>query len=146
MQLQTVNRTDAEKIFGSFTNVAGATITTGQAVCMTNLVASLDGNQAVQPATGVLHLFMGLTVADVADNAVGRYQCYGYNGSVFYFSEATSVSLAVGQHVFGPGNASLGVGATGLSTYPAGCVMMLASIGAVVRSGTGYTQGFIRAM
>jgi len=145
MQLQTVNRTDAEKIFGSFTNVAGATMTTGHAVCMTKTVASLDGNQAIQPAAGNLSAFMGLTVADVADNVQGRYQCYGYNGSVFCFSEATSVSIAVGEHALGPGNASLGVGVTGF-TDVLGPVIMLASIGAVVRSGTGYTQGFIKAM
>jgi hypothetical protein len=146
MILQTVNRTDAEAIFGSFTNVQGATLTTGYAVAFTTLVASLDGNAAVSPAAGSANTFAGVTVADVANTAVGRYQAYGYCGSVFYFAEATSVSLAVGGLAAGPGVAgSLGVGVTGLS-FALGPVIIVASVGAVVRSAGGYTQGFIRAL
>lgn len=146
MQLQTVNRTDAEKIFGAFTNAAGATITTGYAVAFTTVVASLDGNKAVLPAAGSDRTFAGISTSDVADNAVGLYQAYGYCGSVFYFAEATSVSLAVGAHAAGPGVAgSNGVGVLGV-TFAIGPVVIVASIGAVVRSAGGYTQGFIRAL
>ena len=146
MQLQTVNRTDAEKIFGSFTNAQGATMTTGYAVAFTTTVASLDGIKAVLPAAGQLNTFAGISMSDVADNAVGLYQAYGYNGSVFYFAEATSVSLAVGGLAAGPGVAtSNGVAVTGMS-FVLGPVIIVASVGAIVRSAGGYTQGFIRAL
>lgn len=146
MQLQNINRTDAEKIFGAFTNVQGATITTGYAVAFTTTVASLDGNAAVIPAAGQINTFAGIATSDVANNQVGLYQAYGFNGSVFYFAEATSVSLAVGGLAAGPGVAgSLGVGVTGLS-FALGPVIIVASVGAVVRSAGGYTQGFIRAL
>ena len=146
MIIQSVNRTDAEKIFGAFTNAAGATITTGDAVAFTTTVASLDGNKAVLPAAGQLNTFAGISTSDVADNAVGLYQAYGYCGSVFYFAEATSVSLAVGGLAAGPGvAASNGVAVTGLS-FALGPVIIVQSVGAVVRSAGGYVQGFIRAL
>ena len=145
MQLQTVNRSDAEKIFGAFTNAAGATVTTGYAVCFTTTAASVNGINAVLPATGQLRTFAGICTSDVADNQVGLFQAYGYNGSVFYFAEATSVSITTADHGLGPGPASLGVGATGLS-FTQGPVILLNSVGAVIRSAGGYVTGFIKAM
>uniref|UniRef100_A0A6M3L0S5 Uncharacterized protein n=1 Tax=viral metagenome TaxID=1070528 RepID=A0A6M3L0S5_9ZZZZ len=145
MQLQTVNRDDAEATYGNFTNVQGATITTGYAVCFTTTAASANGNNAVLPAANNIRTFAGISMSDVADNAVGRYQAYGYNGSVFYFAEATSVSVTAGGHAAGPNASSLGVGYTGLSTA-FGPVIILASLGAIVRSAGGYITGFIRAM
>lgn len=146
MFTQTVNATDAEKVFGSFTNAQGATITTGYAVAFTTTVASLDGNKAVIPAAGQVNTFVGVSYDDVADNGVGTYQSYGYNGSVFYFAEATSVSLAVGGLAAGPGvAASNGVGVTGMS-FVLGPVIVMVSVGAVIRSAGGYVTGFIRAM
>jgi hypothetical protein len=145
MQLQTVNRTDAEKIFGNFTNAHGATMTTGYPVCFTTTAASVDGNLAVLPATNNLRTFAGVTDSDVADNATGRYQSYGYNGSVFFFAEATSVSVTTPDHAAGPAAASLGVGYTG-TTVLFGPVIVLESVGAVVRSAGGYVIGFIRAL
>lgn len=145
MQLQTVNRSDAEKIFGAFTNAQGATMTTGYAVCLATAVASVNGINAVLPATAHLRTFAGICVSDVPDNQVGLFQSYGYNGSVFYFAEATSASLTAPDVALGPGPASLGVGATGLS-FTQGPVVLLNSVGAVIRSAGGYVTGFIKAM
>src|SRR3990167_2191225 len=146
MQLQTVNRSVAETIYGNFTNKAGATITTGYAVALTTTVASLDGNLAVLPAASQQRTFVGVAASDVADNAVGRYIAYGYAASVFYMAEATSVSVTTPDHCAGPGVAgSNGVGYLGITTvfHP---VVILSSLGAVVRSAGGYISGFVRAM
>ena len=146
MILQLVNRSDAEKVYGAFTNAQGATITTGYAVAFTTTVGSVDGNLAVLPAAGNVNTFAGISTSDVANNAVGLYQAYGYNGSIFYFAEATSVSLAVGGLAAGPGVAgSLGVAVTGFS-FALGPVIIMHSVGAVIRSAGGYVQGLIRAL
>ena len=146
MFTQTVNFTDAEKVFGSYTNGQGATITLGYALAFTTLAASVNGNLAVIPAAGSVNTFAGISYEDVADNAVGTYQAYGYVDSVFYFAEATSVSLAVGGLAAGPGVAnSNGVGVTGMS-FVLGPVIIVESVGAVIRSAGGYVKGFIRAL
>ena len=145
MNLQAVNRDSAEKMYGNFTNAQGATFTTGYAVCFTTTAASNTTNKAVLPATSNIRTFAGVSLSDVANNAVGRYQSYGYNGSVFYFAEATSVSVTTADHAAGPAASSLGVGYTGL-TYVFGPVIIMQSLGAIVRSAGGYIQGFIRAM
>jgi len=105
----------------------------------------VNGNLAVLPATSNLATFAGIVKADTANNAVGTYQAYGYNGSVFYMAEATSVSLTAPDHGIGPGPSSLGVGALGVS-FALGPVVTLVSIGAVIRSAGGYIKGFIRAL
>lgn len=146
MQLQTVNRSTAETLYGNFTNGAGATITTGYAVALTTTVASLDGNLAVLPAASQQRTFLGIAASDVPNNAVGRYICYGYAASVFYMAEATSVSVITPDHCAGVGVAgSNGVGYLGITTvlHP---VVILTSLGAIVRSAGGYIQGFVRAM
>lgn len=144
MQIQAVNRTDADKVYVNFTNKSGATLTLGYAVALTTLAASLDGNQAISPAANSSKSFIGIAASDVANNAVGKAQAYGYVASVYFMAEATSVSLAAGLHGAGPAVAnSYGVGPTGFTTA-FGPVLLVASIGAVVRSAGGYTQGFIR--
>lgn len=145
MQLQAVNRTDAEKIFGNFTNSEGATMTTGYAVCMTTVVASVDGNKAALPGTGNVRTFVGITDTDVADDAVGRFQSYGYNGSVYFYASANSLSIVTTDHCAGPAANSLGVGYTGVTTvlHP---IVILESVGAIVHSAGGYVQGFIKAL
>ncbi len=145
MIIQQLNRTDAEKVWGAFTNGAGATITKGYGVHMAMLPASIDGNLATLSDAANQRTFMGVADDDVADNAVGLYQCYGYAASVFFFADATSVSLVAG-HAAGPGVASsLGVAGKGVS-FAIGPVVILESVGAVIRSAGGYVQGFVRAM
>jgi hypothetical protein len=145
MNIQQLNSTDAEKIFASFTNNQGATITTGYAVAFTNDTASNDGNKAVIVQAVSSRTFAGICESDVANNAVGRYQCYGYHGSIYFFAQATSVSLTA-DHACGPGTTnSLGVAPTGV-THGIGPVVLMQSVGAVVRSAGGYVEGFIRAL
>ena len=145
MNLQTLNATDAEKIFGNFTNAYGQTITIGNAVHFTTAVGSVNGNLAVGTRDVSVRTFAGIAISDVADNAGGLYQCYGYNGSVYYLAEQSSLSLTA-DHALGPGDtASIGVGVTGV-TFALGPVILCVSLGAVIRSAGGYVTGFIRAM
>ncbi len=145
MQVQTANRTDAEIVWGSFTNVSGATITLGYAIAFTTTAASLDGNAAVIPATGQLGTFAGcVVIADVPDNEVGTYQAYGYLASTFIFATGTSVTNAI-DVTLGPGPSSLGVNSTGLVDILAP-VRSMEAIGAAINSPGGYAKCFIRAM
>lgn len=144
MQTQTVNRTEAEVMFGNFTNNEGATITTGYGVSYTTTAASVDGNKAVLPAASNLRTFAGIAESDVADTDVGRYIAYGYASSVHIFAHGTSVTIAV-DVAMGPGPGSLGVSSTGLlETF--GPVVSMEAIGAAVCSPGGYARGFVRAM
>ena len=144
MQLQTVNRSDAEKIYGNFTNAEGATCTTGYAVCFTTTVASVDGNLAVLPATNNIRTFAGICDSDVADNAVGRYQAYGYAGSIWQNAAATSLSYAA-DTAMGPVAGSSGLDPAGTS-FALGPVIAVASATAVIRSVGAYVAGIIRAL
>jgi hypothetical protein len=145
MQTQTVNASTAEIVYGNFTNVAGATITTGMPVSITTTAASLNGNNAVLPATGNLRTFFGVAASDVADTAVGRAICYGYAASVKVFAHGASVTSAI-DIAIGPGVAgSNGFSSTGLiATF--GPLVTVAAIGAITNSAGGYVRGLVRAM
>ena len=145
MTTATTNKTNAEVMYGNFTNVAGATVTTGHAVAFTTTAASLDGNSAVHPAVGQLRTFAGISNSDVPDTQSGRYIAYGYAASVYIFGTGTSVTTAI-DNMLGPGVAgSFGVNSTGLKgTF--GPVNALAAIGAAINSPGGYASGFVRAM
>jgi len=146
MFTQTVNKSDAEVMYGNFTNAEGATITTGYALSYCVASASCDGNLAVISGTNHIFSFAGICDEDVADNAIGRYIAYGYAASVYLFAMADSLSVASGASLAGPGaDASLGVGYEG---YTGGCfaVAIYSSVGAVTKSTGGYVSGFVRAM
>ena len=145
MIIQQLNRTDAEKVWGAYTNGSGATMTLGYAVCMAMLPASLNGNLATLPDAANQRTFMGVSDTDVADNGVDLYQCYGYAASVYWFKEPTSVSLVAGHAAGAGAAASLGVGTKGMS-FTLCPVVILESVGAIIRSAGGYVQGFVRAM
>lgn len=144
MQTATSNRTIAEVMYGNFTNVHGATITTGYPLSFTTTAASADGNQAVLPATSQLKTFAGISTSDVEDTGVGKYIAYGYYGSVMIFAIGSSVTVAV-DVAMGVANASLGVNSTGLvETY--GPVVSMIAIAAATNSPGGWSAGFVRNM
>lgn len=144
MQFQVLNETDAEIVYGNFTNAAGATITTGFPLAFTTTAASVDGNKAVLPASANLFTFAGIAEKDIPDNGVGRYIAYGYAASVMIFACGTSVTVGAGV-AMGPAAGSLGVNSTGaLETF--GPVVALQAVGAAINSPGGYAKGFVRAM
>lgn len=128
-----------------FTNVQGATITTGLPVAFTTTAASVDGISGVLPATNNVLTFAGIALSDVPNNGVGLVRAYGLCNSVAIFATGTSGSVAAGV-ALGPGAGSLGVNSTGvLDTF--GPVINLVSYGAVANSAGGaYTRAFVRAL
>lgn len=90
MQLQRVNRTDAEKVFIIVKNGDVDSITTGFGVRHVGGAAaeivSTDGVTAVK--SGLSPQFIGIASQDIAPNGFGLVQSWGYVNSVAYSSEA----------------------------------------------------------
>lgn len=146
MQFQRVNRTDAEKGFGVCTN-EGAALMSGNypLFFIAANESSNDGIKVQGPLTADLALFVGICDADIAQGAVGLYQCFGYRASVRLYALATSSTIGAGV-VMGPGaTASHGVQSLGL-TFVYGPLVAQQVIGATVNSPGGYAKAFIRAM
>ena len=67
MQLQQLNRTDAEKVFVIGQNVSTGTTVGNTLVCWESIVATASlGNAFNKPATSNLNLFAGVIDADAA--------------------------------------------------------------------------------
>jgi|10_taG_2_1085330.scaffolds.fasta_scaffold76888_2 hypothetical protein len=87
MQLQTVNRSDAEKVFVNVTNVGGQTATNNQPVfafTAAQNLASVGSNNnvtSIKRTVTSAGSFIGLADEDIVNNAVGRVQVYGYKAS-----------------------------------------------------------------
>lgn len=118
MQLQTVNRSTADRVWVNFTNGSAATITAHYTlfwIAASKKTASVNGNDAALAADAVTEtaggqgLFVGLADADTLNGAVGRAQVYGYHESVQIFRIVGSVTVACGDPM-GPGDMSASVG------------------------------------
>ena len=143
MRIQKLNYNDPEAVDVVFTNAAGATITLGHAVGLTSLAASVDGNLAV--AASYANPFLGISLSDVPNNAVGMARAYGFCNSVFVFAVGSSVTINLGDPL-GPGAAgSLGVNSTGIR-HALGPVTALTAPSPGVGSPGGYIKGFVRAL
>ena len=94
MIFQRINATDAEKVFGIFQNVSGATITAGYPGVWSS--STPDGVRVTQPSTALLSCLVGLAVNNVLDSAYGKFQNYGYKSSAFLTNDA-SVAVAAGD-------------------------------------------------
>ena len=140
MILQTVNRSDAEKVWVNVTNVDGQTITTHYPVfLMTNNknTSSVGTNEVAQRANSCLAgegSFVGLAFEDIPDNDVGQVQIYGYHESALIYRIVGSVTVVPG-HPLGPGaNASVGLSSTGATQGLLGPVVALDTVAATLHS------------
>lgn len=92
MLFKRVTRTQAETIFMVAQNVSGSTITAGYAAHF-DVGASVDGVRVTKVSSTDLQAFAGIADADIANNAYGLVQVYGYRSSVYiYSSSGSSVS------------------------------------------------------
>ena len=140
MLLQQLNRGDAEKVFIMVQNVSGVTTTQGAMACFAILPATASlGNAVATPATSNLPLFCGVFDADLASDAYGLAQVYGYRASVVVNVGGQSQSAAGGR--IGPANASW-TGQTNGLTFALGPVVIIDND----LSGSGWARGFIRAL
>lgn len=125
-----------------FKNVQGATITTGYAVAFTTTASSADGIGAVLPATSNLRSYVGPSLTDVPNNAIGLARGYGFVNSVFVYPHGTSVTIALGEPM-APAAASLGHSSSGL-VYAFGPLVTMVAAGAAITSPGGYTSAHVR--
>jgi hypothetical protein len=100
MDIQMLNRSDAEKIFLNIYNISGATLTTNAAVNLACDGDSVDGIGAIQPATASKIGWVGIVNEDIADTGYGRAQCWGYRDSVLLSHEGTSITVTIGDCLY----------------------------------------------
>jgi hypothetical protein len=84
-----VGRTSPETAFIVVQNVSGSTATAGFALAF-DISASVDGVRVSQCKTTSNQAFAGVADADIANNAYGLVQVYGYRASVKIFSSTGS--------------------------------------------------------
>jgi hypothetical protein len=147
MWMQQVNKDDPERVWLNITNRDGQTISAhfpvfkflsgrNTASVSTNEGASRGATSGgfVADAAGSL---IGLAYEDIANNARGVVQVYGYHESVLVMRRDTSVTVVPG-HSLGPGNmavaASVGFASTGNVNHPYGPVVALDTVTATMHS------------
>lgn len=92
MIFKRVGRTSAETAFIVVQNVSGSTATAGYALVF-DVGASVDGVRVTQASSTDLQAFAGVADSDIANNAYGLAQVYGYRSSVrIQASTGSSVS------------------------------------------------------
>lgn len=113
MQIQRVNRTDAEKIYIMVKNVSATVMTAGSATRFVGgtgaQVASTDGISAVLlSAVNQMPFLAGIALEDIAVNGYGRVQAWGYCGTALYSFEAdkTVGIVSVSESYLQPGGAA----------------------------------------
>ena len=155
MQIQRVNRTDAEKVFINVQNKSGATLTVGWGARFCGgaaaEVVSTDGVQVVASADAAMCNFAGVVAQDLADNGYGRVQAWGYVNSIAISGVGTSITIGV----TGLANAFLKCGAAA-GTFFSGQVPQALSTMAwkylqafttnTISTHPAYLSGFVRAL
>lgn len=155
MQIQRVNRTDAEKVFIIVRNVTGVTATTGLGMRFlggnAGEVVSTDGVQCViLESFAQLPQFAGIVARDIADNAYGLVQAWGYVNSVCYSAKAdVTVGLeGPAKNLLVPGGLSgtwfSGGSPQAMSVALFKYVQAMATVN--ISGGVPFGSGFVRAL
>lgn len=142
MIFQRINRTDAEKVFAIYQNVAGATITANYPACWAS--SSPDGIRVTKPSTALLSCFIGIANADIADSAYGLFQLYGYRASAFMTND-TSVAVAAGDILI-PVNAAWHMARSAASDGKSGFLYAGEAFATATTPGAANKSVFIRAL
>lgn len=132
--------------FGTYKNVEASSLTTGYVVALAAAAASFDGTNAClagSAATGRQINWIGIAKSDIAPNAYGLVQQYGYAASVFISNAGTSITITLGDACV-PGALSGGVYSAVPTWLNAGfaCVIAISTPAAV--SATGWMSGFMK--
>ena len=137
-----ITRGNAERMFGIFYNVAGATITANYPGVFD--ISTADGVRVSKPATATLSLFAGLANRDIADSAYGLFQVYGYRASG-YLTNDTSQAIAAGDILI-PVNAQWYLGRSAASDGKSGFVYAGESFATATTPAATTKKVFIRAL
>ena len=100
MDIQLINRSDAEVVRVAFKNIdGGGSATTGYAVAIVTSVASFDGVGAVKRTGALQSTFHGISASDVAINDFGKATIYGYVASIALSNVGTSITVTAGDNL-----------------------------------------------
>jgi hypothetical protein len=155
MQIQRVNRTDAEKVFINVKNGTGATITTGMGSRFLGMLAaetaSNDGTQVTAlDAVGNMAAFSGIAAQDIASLGFGRSQIWGFVDSIMFSAEAdkTVGNNAIADTFLKPGSVAgtftTAQTAQSLSTTMFKYVQVWQTVN--ISGGIPYGKGFVRGL
>ena len=90
--------TNAERVNVVVKNVDGAgSLTTGRGVCLVQAGASIDGISAVNATGALIKGFIGVSIQDIAINAIGLVTAGGYVASVLISHEGSSITVTRGD-------------------------------------------------
>jgi hypothetical protein len=89
MLFKRVSRSNPEVVYIVVQNVSGSTITAGYSAAF-DVGASVDGVRVSRPGTARLQSFAGVADSDIANNAYGLVQVYGYRSSALIWSSTGS--------------------------------------------------------
>lgn len=146
MQIQQVNRADAEKIFLAFRNVDGAgSITANDPVCIAVDGSSVDGVNSTYPGALSIKSWIGIADTTVAINGYGRAQAWGYRDSIKVSNETTSITITAGDALT-PIAGSVGVSSVGGATLAyTNMPYAIAAETLTLSQGQVYIKGILRA-
>lgn len=105
MLFKKMSRSSAETVFIVAKNVSGSTATAGYHVGF-DVSASVDGVRVTRIDTATLQTYAGVVDQDMANNAYGLVQVYGYRQTAYIYS--STGSSAAGDNLI-PVNAEWGM-------------------------------------
>jgi len=145
MQLQQLNRSDAEKVFIIGKNTTGSTVSAGAPLYF-ETDAVTDGN-SVSAVNGILEglgNFAGICHAQLSNSSFGLIQCYGYRQSAYV--SAASAGCAIGIPLLPVANQLFLTDSTS-SANPKGMVTLFETVAAAAGASAVLQYNvFIRAM
>lgn len=98
MDIQQINRADAESVRVAFKNVdGGGSITTGWGIALVTTNASFDGVSAVRFTAANAKSFWGVSQDDAAINGFGKAVVSGYAASIALSNVGTSITITAGD-------------------------------------------------
>ncbi len=150
MQIQQLNRTDAEAVRIIVKNVdGGGSITTGLGACFSQLAASFDGVSAVLATAANHATFAGVAAQDIPINGYGLVTAFGTANSVLISHVGSSITVTAGD-VLKPGAVAgtffSSVTAQAMSTLLYRYVVAMTTPVAVSTQAQSYVKGFVKAL
>lgn len=98
MDIQQINRNDAESIRVAFKNIdGGGSITTGFGIALVTAAVSFDGLGVTRSTAALIRDFYGVVAKDVAINGFGKATVYGYAASIVISNVGTSITVTAGD-------------------------------------------------
>lgn len=141
-----------EKAFMTVKNVEASSITTGMATGIKVATgASFDGTQAVMMRSGTagdLPGFVGIAVQDIASNAFGLIQAFGFCASVLLSNVGTSITITFGDPLIpSPSAGALSSGAPTFAASGFGYVLISNPPSNTLSTASPlYASGYVRAL